>query len=80
MNAHLENQKKLKFLGKRIKEIRISKGMSQEYLADITGIHRTYVGMLERGEKNATIFSLEKISKSLEVPLSELLKDFENGK
>ena len=49
--------------------------MSQEKLAEFSGVHPTYIGQLERGEKNATLESIEKISKALNLPLSKL---FEN--
>ena len=48
--------------------------ISQEELADRAGVHRTYVGMLERAEKNVTVLSLEKIATALNVPIEELLK------
>lgn len=45
-------------IGNKIKEIRQSKGLSQEQLAEIAEVHRTYVGMIERAEKNITLVSL----------------------
>ena len=48
--------------------------MSQEQLAEAAGVHRTYVGMLERGEKNVTIYNIERIAKALVVDPSILLK------
>jgi len=49
--------------GKRVREERTSKGFSQEKLAEVAGLHRTYIGMVERGEKNITLENIEKISK-----------------
>lgn len=60
-------------IGNKIREIRQSKGLSQEQLAEIAEVHRTYVGMIERAEKNITLVSLEKIAKALEVEIGELL-------
>ena len=50
-----------KILGQRIRNYRTAKGLSQEKLAELSGCHPTYVGQIERGEKNATIESIEKI-------------------
>lgn len=63
-----------KVLGQRIRNHRTSKGLSQERLAELSGCHHTYIGQIERGEKNATIESIEKISSALNVPLSELFE------
>lgn len=65
----------LKHFGKRIKEERIKRGFSQEELASRAGLHRTYIGMIERAEKNVTLENIEKIAKSLNLNLSNL---FEN--
>ena len=63
-----------KVLGQRIRNYRTAKGLSQEKLAELSGCHPTYIGQLERGEKNATIESIEKISVALKVSLSELFE------
>ena len=63
-----------KVLGQRIRNYRTAKGLSQEELAELCGCHPTYVGQIERGEKNATIESIEKISKALDVSLSKLFE------
>lgn len=60
-------------IGNKIKEIRQSKGLSQEQLAEIAEVHRTYVGMIERAEKNITLVSLEKIAKALGIGTKDLL-------
>jgi transcriptional regulator with XRE-family HTH domain len=64
-----------KIIGQRIRSYRTVKGLSQEKLAELSGCHPTYIGQLERGEKNATLESIEKISLALNVSLSQL---FEN--
>lgn len=63
-----------KIIGQRIRNIRLNNGLSQEKLAELSGCHPTYIGQLERGEKNATIESIEKIAVSLNVPLSQLFE------
>lgn len=59
--------------GKRIRNIREGKGLSQEAFAALCGLHRTYIGAVERGERNITLKSLQKIAKALEVPVVRLL-------
>jgi len=63
-----------KVLGRRIRNYRTAQGLSQEKLAELSGCHPTYIGQLERGEKNATIESIEKISSALKVSLSTLFE------
>ena len=64
-----------KTVGQRIRNYRTAKGLSQEKLAEFSGCHHTYIGQIERGEKNVTIESIEKISAALNISLSTL---FEN--
>ena len=61
-------------LGQRIRNYRTAKGLSQEKLAELSGCHPTYIGQIERGEKNATIESIEKIAIALNVSLSTLFE------
>jgi len=63
-----------KVLGKRIRNYRTAMGLSQEKLAELAGCHPTYIGQIERGEKNATIESIEKIAVALGVSLSRLFE------
>lgn len=65
----------LEKFGQRIKSLRNEAKISQEDLASISGLHRTYIGMIERGEKNITLKNIEKIATSLNIEISELLKD-----
>ncbi len=60
--------------GMRIKDCRKARGLSQEQLAELAGLHRTYIGMIERAEKNITLCNIEKLATALHVELSELLK------
>ena len=67
-----------KALGRRIRNYRAAKGLSQEKLAELAGCHTTYIGQIERGEKNATIGSIEKISAALNVSLSKLFEKLDS--
>jgi transcriptional regulator with XRE-family HTH domain len=62
-----------KRLGERIRRLRQAKGLSQEAFAERCDLHRTYVGAIERGERNFAIDNLEKIAAALGLSLSELL-------
>jgi len=63
-----------KSVGQRIRNYRTRLGWSQEKLAELSGCHSTYIGQLERGEKNATLESIEKIAAALDVSLSTLFE------
>ena len=65
-------------IGQRIRNYRLQKKLSQEELAERCGLHPTYIGQVERGEKNATIESVSKISAGLEVSLSTLFENVES--
>lgn len=58
-----------------LKEQRLAKGLSQEDLADLCGLHRTYVGSVERGERNISIDNMERLADSLDVPLEKLIRE-----
>ena len=60
--------------GKKLRNIRTNKNMSQEELADKAGVHRTYIGMVERAEKNITLKNINKLAKALGVKLSEFFE------
>lgn len=62
-------------LGERLRAYRTQRGWSQEELAERADLHTTYIGQLERGEKNATIESISKVAAALNISLSKL---FEN--
>jgi transcriptional regulator with XRE-family HTH domain len=59
----------------RLRSLRQKKALSQEMLADLAGLHRTYVGSVERGERNISIDNMARLAKALGVPLVELLKE-----
>ncbi len=60
-------------LGESIKSIRESKSLTQEQLASKAGLYRTYIGQIERAEKNITLVNLEIIAKALDINIKELL-------
>ena len=60
--------------GKRVRQLRKDKGFSQEELAHKADLHRTYIGMIERAEKNITLINIEKIANSLDVKINELFE------
>ena len=60
--------------GKKVREERARLGLSQEELASRTGVHRTYIGMIERAEKNITLENIEKVSKALKISISDFFK------
>jgi transcriptional regulator with XRE-family HTH domain len=62
-----------KEVGFNIRELRVSQGLSQEALAALADLHRTYIGQVERGEKNIGLRNLEKIAKALKVNIKDLL-------
>jgi XRE family transcriptional regulator, regulator of sulfur utilization len=62
----------LKKLGERLRLYRKEKGYSLEQLGELAGLHHNYIGLVERGEKNLTVESLQKLAKGLEVPLEQL--------
>jgi transcriptional regulator with XRE-family HTH domain len=64
----------LVIFGKRIKELRKSKKMTQQQFADLSDLHKNYIGMIERGERNPSLINIENIAKAFEISLSELMK------
>ncbi len=61
--------------GNRVREVRKQKGISQERLAELTGLHRTYVSSVERGERNISLLNIERLAEALEVKMAALLPD-----
>ena len=64
-----------KIVGRRLREQRESLGLSQEAMAERLGYHRTFLGSVERGERNLTLASVEQLAASLGVPALDLLRD-----
>lgn len=68
----------MRALGAEIRTLRVALGLSQERLADLAGLHRNFIGLIERGQRNPTYLTLLAISSKLEVPLSKLILAAEN--
>ena len=62
--------------GNKVRKERAKLGLSQEKLATKAGVHRTYIGMIERAEKNITLENIEKVAKALSLKLSDFFSGF----
>ena len=60
---------------KNVQEYRKARQLSQEQLAELAGVHRTYIGMIERAEKNITLCNILKIAKALNVKIGQLVDE-----
>lgn len=69
----MADTKARKKFGNNLRLIRKDKGLSQEALADIAGLHRTYIGAIERGEQNVSLDNINKVAKALHIKPSSLL-------
>ena len=63
-----------KKFGQSLKKIRNEKSLSQEKLASISGLHRTYISDVERGNKNISLRNIEKITKALKIKMSDFFE------
>ena len=66
----------LKKFGEKVREERLKQGLSQEELASRAGVHRTYIGMIERAEKNITLENIEKICLALGISIHDFFGGF----
>jgi transcriptional regulator with XRE-family HTH domain len=62
-------------VGRSLRRYRLERGMSQEAFADLVGVHRTYMGGLERGERNLTLRSVERLASRIDVDPLSLMTD-----
>ena len=69
----------LEIFGKTVRRFREGRGLSQEQLADLSNLHRTYIGGIERGERNVGLLNVVRIAKALNVLPSVLFKDFDKA-
>ena len=65
--------------GQVVRKIRLEKGISQETLADLSGLHRTYKSDVELGKRNVSLENIDRIANALEVSISEIFKQIESG-
>ncbi len=65
--------------GGAVRRLRLEKGYSQERFAEMCGLHRTYIGSIERGEKVVTIVTADKLAAALGLTLTGLFAEFERG-
>ena len=70
--------KSLLRLGKRIRQLREARGLSQQQFAIVSGVHRTYIGHLERGKKNLSFTTLERVAVALGITVAQLVEDDKN--
>lgn len=70
-----EKREELSRFGAHVRRLRLSKGLSQEGLAELSGLHRTYVGSLERGERNVALLNIVALARALDVAPSELVAE-----
>ena len=61
--------------GERLRAVRQQRGISQEKLAELAGLHRTYVSSIERGERNVSLVNIERLAAALGVAMTELMPD-----
>ncbi|HEV2988776.1 MAG TPA: helix-turn-helix transcriptional regulator [Candidatus Angelobacter sp.] len=76
MNRRRETDPRVAF-GKAVRQLRLSRKFSQEHLADLAEIHRTYIGDVERGTRNISLINMSRIAQALGVPLSRVITDME---
>jgi transcriptional regulator with XRE-family HTH domain len=64
--------------GRRVRELRVASGLSQEELAERAGLHYTYIGGIERGERNLGIINVGRVATGLGISLADLFSVFRN--
>lgn len=70
----MKNQVLINYFGLKVKQLRLDRNMTQEKLSFATGFHRTYIGMIERGERNISLTNMAMFAKIFEISISELLE------
>jgi transcriptional regulator with XRE-family HTH domain len=71
---NLDEKRFLRQVGERVREQRQARGLSQAELGRLCSLHRTFIGSVERGERNVSILNLRVIARALRVPLTQLLE------
>lgn len=67
----------LENFGQQVRKLRLAKGLSQEKLAELAGLHRNYIGGIERGERNVALLNIVRLARALEISPSQLLQGIE---
>ena len=70
----MREEEPLRHFGMRVRQLRKEAGLSQENLAELSGLHRTYVSGIERGERNVSLLNIVRLSEALGVKASNLLE------
>lgn len=70
----MEESVLIKF-GRRVRELRKEKNLTQQQLADISGLHKNYIGMIERGERNPSLLNIDILARSLDVQITDLFSE-----
>ena len=70
----MNNQQNLKHFGEIVRQIRKMRQLSQEDFAEKCGLHRTYIGGIERGERNVSLLNIIKMAQALDVSVADLVK------
>ena len=65
--------------GQVVRKMRLEKGISQETLADLSGLHRTYMSDVELGKRNVSLENIDRIANALDVSISEIFRQIESG-
>lgn len=76
---HVKSDPRVKF-GKAVRALRMKRGLSQERLAELAEIHRTYIGDVERGTRNISLINMCRISEALSISLSTLIQEMERSR
>lgn len=76
---NLDDARFLQSLGFRIRERRLARGLTQAQLGELCELHRTFIGSVERGERNLSILNIRQIARILRLPLSELFAESKIG-
>jgi len=68
----MSKKEELLEFGKRLRSLRREKGYSQEKLAELASLHRNYIGMIERGERNVSLLNIKKLARALNIEIKDL--------